>query len=1078
MREPVPVGFLDGSLQPEDAAYEADIQQSLPLSSLLISSTKATASAAAQAASEGNIETLRSLANQGWKPQQVDRSTGSALHFAAGAGQIEVCRYLLDTWPNLDVDQTNKSGRTALHWAARNGQYTCCEWLVQERKANVAACTLDGINVFHWAVWSGSLETTQWAVRVKADVRALNRWGCGAIHWASASGSIEMCAWLREIGLDFTLRNNQGHDGLSKAAWNGHDSLVKWFLADPLIRPCLHHADRAGLLPADLAHINGHAELAHFLSAEAAKESGVALKPFQSGIVNQGFVVYYTTQGILSPEEWTERDETLLRKPSHLLRFVPISAASTSSATTARSDLPTTTTLSISAAASTIAAAANNGISTITSRNDFDDGHTNHSMKQFELLSGHVISESSQWGESLLLQYTSQEWRVISEQEKKKVQSLLNSSRAEWLESSRLPIILCLDVCANQTILATGDGAVVSSTLSCLSSHLSSRSNSSNNRSVILQAFRVDRDTQLTKALKYSGNICLLEKQASILSASFRGNFVPFLFVNRDENTSFSASTPSASTPSAAASLVYFDRIWVHSQSTEDGTFRLHPERLREWKMASSLDYHATAIKGLVRALQTVKCGGKLVYSTFCLDPLQNEAVVLSALKKFQGLFELLPARSFLSHVKEECLCPGLTQWLVPDQTAFKGESLFRFHRYWSEIPQHQRKPLGLLTSSLFCADKAESNESTITLNEQLVRCVRVKSSRRTKLDSSELDISNYIFIAVFSRVLNREWPNAPSNDSPPSNLLPRYSRTYSPPAFPLPASTPTAAVATSTSVSAATAACSSTLITTSSTVDLEEKSAVFSIWSKIASHYGISNFPPADMRLVLERDCRERRARSMCVVSSGVLSLLQSQQLCVARAGLKLFRPLKDGFLKSVSFRWQVCSEAAEFLWPRMSRSGLQTSSLDLFTDLLQRRNISLEDLRTLDNSLLNSVILCDYGPILLRVELTTPNQLHTKRTAKTKRTEISAAFTRAARAWTNGSRPDYDRTAKVCVDNYKRLGRTQRAFQCIVRFLLPSLAATPTTKVCWLSAVWTGDGLLLLGDTYRSAQLLNDLS
>jgi hypothetical protein len=123
--------------------------------------------------------------------------------------------------------------------------------------------TTDGINNFHWAVWSADLPTCRFVYNLLGDgtnrsdgdgtnrsdgagtssgnpsdaatrtnVFAVNRWGCSAAHWGSATGSVELCQWLVQgVGIDFSARNHQGHDAFDKAAWNGHDELVRWLCA-------------------------------------------------------------------------------------------------------------------------------------------------------------------------------------------------------------------------------------------------------------------------------------------------------------------------------------------------------------------------------------------------------------------------------------------------------------------------------------------------------------------------------------------------------------------------------------------------------------------------------------------------------------------------------------------------------------------------------------------------------------------------------------------------------------------------------------------------------------------------------
>ncbi|CAE8719436.1 unnamed protein product, partial [Polarella glacialis] len=123
-----------------------------------------------------------------------------------------------------------------------------------------------------------------------------------------------------------------------------------------------------------------------------------------------------------------------------------------------------------------------------------------------------------------------------------------------------------------------------------------------------------------------------------------------------------------------------FDRILVDVPCSSDGTARKELKRLEKWSVASGLSHHSLQLGLLLRGLALLKPGGRLVYSTCSLNPLECEAVVQAALKsnsqsssssnaggdlRPRGL-RLLPAEEALPKG-----CPrglrGLETWRVPD---------------------------------------------------------------------------------------------------------------------------------------------------------------------------------------------------------------------------------------------------------------------------------------------------------------------------------------------------------------------------------------------------------------------------
>ena len=83
-----------------------------------------------------------------------DRHGSGPLLWAAGAGHMAVCRWLVEEL-GIDAAATRrKDGRTALHWAARNGRLEVCRYLT-ERGVDPHALTYDGDSLFMLAAWQG-----------------------------------------------------------------------------------------------------------------------------------------------------------------------------------------------------------------------------------------------------------------------------------------------------------------------------------------------------------------------------------------------------------------------------------------------------------------------------------------------------------------------------------------------------------------------------------------------------------------------------------------------------------------------------------------------------------------------------------------------------------------------------------------------------------------------------------------------------------------------------------------------------------------------------------------------------------
>lgn len=87
---------------------------------------------------------------------------------------------------------------------------------------------------------------------------------------------------------------------------------------------------------------------------------------------------------------------------------------------------------------------------------------------------------------------------------------------------------------------------------------------------------------------------------------------------------------------------VKFDRILCDVPCSGDATMRKNIMVWKEWRFGNAIGLHPLQLNILKRGLQLLKPGGRLVYSTCSLNPLENEAVVAAALKLWGGKVKLV----------------------------------------------------------------------------------------------------------------------------------------------------------------------------------------------------------------------------------------------------------------------------------------------------------------------------------------------------------------------------------------------------------------------------------------------------
>lgn len=121
-----------------------------------------------------------------------------------------------------------------------------------------------------------------------------------------------------------------------------------------------------------------------------------------------------------------------------------------------------------------------------------------------------------------------------------------------------------------------------------------------------------------------------------------------------------------------------FDRILADVPCSGDGTLRKNVNMWKEWNPGNALGLHLVQVRILVRALQMLKTGGRVVYSTCSLNPVENESVVASAIALCGGpdKVELLDSSDQLPLLKRR---PGLKAWDIMDKSG-------RQWRNWEEV--------------------------------------------------------------------------------------------------------------------------------------------------------------------------------------------------------------------------------------------------------------------------------------------------------------------------------------------------------------------------------------------------------
>ncbi|XP_051465957.1 RNA cytosine C(5)-methyltransferase NSUN2 isoform X2 [Apus apus] len=127
--------------------------------------------------------------------------------------------------------------------------------------------------------------------------------------------------------------------------------------------------------------------------------------------------------------------------------------------------------------------------------------------------------------------------------------------------------------------------------------------------------------------------------------------------------------------------ILFYDRILCDVPCSGDGTMRKNIDVWKKWTTQNSLQLHGLQLRIATRGVEQLAEGGRMVYSTCSLNPIENEAVIASLLEKSQGALELADVSSELPGLKR---MPGITKWKV----MLKDGQWFE---EWKDVPSNRQ---------------------------------------------------------------------------------------------------------------------------------------------------------------------------------------------------------------------------------------------------------------------------------------------------------------------------------------------------------------------------------------------------
>jgi 16S rRNA C967 or C1407 C5-methylase (RsmB/RsmF family) len=153
-------------------------------------------------------------------------------------------------------------------------------------------------------------------------------------------------------------------------------------------------------------------------------------------------------------------------------------------------------------------------------------------------------------------------------------------------------------------------------------------------------------------------------QRANLLTHQTKRSNSPALIVTNHQAQKFPflrrrrrVRTRNGKTAGASTMAYRFDRVLADVPCSGDGTLRKSPDLWKKWSPASGVDLHTLQLEIATHAARLLKVGGRLVYSTCSLNPLEDEAVVAALLRRSNGALRLADVSSSLPGLERR---PGM----------------------------------------------------------------------------------------------------------------------------------------------------------------------------------------------------------------------------------------------------------------------------------------------------------------------------------------------------------------------------------------------------------------------------------
>lgn len=187
--------------------------------------------------------------------------------------------------------------------------------------------------------------------------------------------------------------------------------------------------------------------------------------------------------------------------------------------------------------------------------------------------------------------------------------------------------------------------------------------------------------------------------------------------------------------PDGSKGILKYDRILCDVPCTGDGTMRKNPDIWMKWNTANGNNLHGVQFRIVKRGVELLNVGGRLVYSTCSLNPVENEAVMHRLIVESDDAVQLV---DISEHISGLVYSKGISKW-------YPASRDMQIYEKFSDVPEKWHCQV---SSNMFPPDPEEARKF------HLDRCLRILPHHQ--------DTGGF-FVAVLEKIRLLPWESLTS---------------------------------------------------------------------------------------------------------------------------------------------------------------------------------------------------------------------------------------------------------------------------------------------------------------------------